>query len=176
MAFRRDLPVATPLRLWILHVAFIIAVLTYGVLTLFLNPPAAPPRALNTDLVFAIVLVVSILQIGAAYRLIALVGGEMPATAARGPAGAGAADPDVSALMDRRQLAMLLADSIIEVAAIYGLVGWILGWFEDWQFLVILAAALLALGGLVPRIARWISEFETTRRRQAIAVGSAGRG
>ncbi len=138
--------------LWILHVAFINALVIYGVVVWFVRPEVTRPDLSAT--VFWSLVGVCVLLAALSFRLPDLV-----------PGAEGTSGESADAYLARRKTGLVLMDACAEAGAVLGVAACFIGMIGFGQFVMLLLICLAALVAQVPRVSGWVGEYERIAAR-----------
>jgi hypothetical protein len=149
--------VTSPGVIWIIHLANILGVPIYGVLTYTLPPRPVEGHNLlpfPVSAVFGCSVTISIIQAIAAYKLVDRI--FAPALAEK---------IDATKYLGITQTRLIVADAFLEAIAFYGLLGHMIFGFERWQSFALMLFSLILLSMQAYRLTGWIEEYNTRKRR-----------
>jgi hypothetical protein len=154
------------LRMWLIHMAFIVMVPVYFVVYQFVLLPQALQRGFPADpapgrMFFPLFLAVSMGCVVVAW-LIPRIGRQ---TAPR-------PEDDAATLLNRRVQGCIIQDACLEAVAVYGLIGLFLG-FAPWQTYTLMGLGMTMLLLFSLRLLKWGEEINY--RATSRPTGLAGR-
>jgi len=153
----------SPLTVWVIHGAFLMAIVSYVFISSFLSQPTGEPP-IESRVAFMALLLLAVVQLGVAWWIpkVILSAGPTSAAPSSSPKEESAED-----FLRRRQSAVVVSDAIVEATAVLSLAALNIGSLQKGQFYVLLAMTLAFLLILTPRVKGWIDEYEDLKRKEA---------